>query len=50
LGDETKRDEIGRACSMYGEMRNTYKILVGKPEGMVHWGDINVHMIILKLI
>jgi hypothetical protein len=24
------RDE---ACSLYGEMRNAYKILVGKPEG-----------------
>jgi hypothetical protein len=25
--------KIGRACSMNGEKRNTYKILVGKPEG-----------------
>jgi hypothetical protein len=24
---------MGRACSTNGEERNTYKILVGKPEG-----------------
>jgi hypothetical protein len=24
---------MGRACSMCGEVRNMYKILVGKPEG-----------------
>jgi hypothetical protein len=23
----------GRACSMHGEMRHAYKILIGKPEG-----------------
>jgi len=22
---------MGKACSEYGEMRNTYKILIGKP-------------------
>jgi hypothetical protein len=26
-------DVIGRACSTHGDMRNAYKILVGKPEG-----------------
>jgi hypothetical protein len=24
---------VGGACGAYGEMRNAYKILVGKPEG-----------------
>jgi hypothetical protein len=24
---------MGRACSTYGEKRNAYRILVGKPEG-----------------
>jgi hypothetical protein len=24
---------MGRACSMYGDKRNAYMILVGKPEG-----------------
>jgi hypothetical protein len=24
---------MGRACSMNGEKRNAYRILVGKPEG-----------------
>jgi hypothetical protein len=28
-----KEDEMGRACSSNGEKRNTYTILVGKPEG-----------------
>jgi hypothetical protein len=26
-------DEIGRACSTHGENINTYRILVGMPEG-----------------
>jgi hypothetical protein len=26
-------DEMGGACSTNGEKRNTYRILVGKPEG-----------------
>ncbi|PNF32228.1 hypothetical protein B7P43_G17836, partial [Cryptotermes secundus] len=29
----TKEGEVGRACSMNGEKRNAYRILVGKPEG-----------------
>jgi hypothetical protein len=28
-----KKDEMGRACSTNGEERNTYRILVGKPDG-----------------
>jgi hypothetical protein len=28
-----KEDEMGKACSMHGEKRNAYKILVRKPEG-----------------
>jgi hypothetical protein len=28
-----KEDEMGRAYSANGEKRNTYRILVGKPEG-----------------
>jgi len=24
---------MGRACGTYGEMRGTYSVLVGKPEG-----------------
>jgi hypothetical protein len=31
--DIVKEDEIGRACSMNGDKRNAYRILVGKPEG-----------------
>jgi hypothetical protein len=28
-----KEDEMGKACSMNGDNRNAYRILVGKPEG-----------------
>jgi hypothetical protein len=30
---------MGRACSTHGEKQNTYRILVGKPEGM-DWIDL----------
>jgi hypothetical protein len=33
LNDEVKEDEIGRPCSTYGEAVNSYRVLVGKPEG-----------------
>jgi hypothetical protein len=33
LGDKIEKDEIGRACSAYGERRGVYRVLVGKPEG-----------------
>jgi hypothetical protein len=32
-GDQIKEDEMGGTCSTYGEMRNAYKILIGKTEG-----------------
>jgi hypothetical protein len=28
-----KEDEMGKACSTYGDMINAYRMLVGKPEG-----------------
>ena len=31
-GDKIEKNEIGRACSAYGERRGVYRILVGKPE------------------
>jgi hypothetical protein len=33
LGDKIKVDEMSGICSMRGDMRNEYKILVGKLEG-----------------
>jgi hypothetical protein len=46
-----KKDEIGGACSMYGEMRGTYRVQVGKPEGKrpletigVIWWEDNIKM------
>jgi hypothetical protein len=40
--DQVKEDEMGRACSMNGEKRCAYRILVGKPEGKRPLGDQNV--------
>jgi hypothetical protein len=28
-----KENEMGRSCSLSGEKRNIYRLLVGKPEG-----------------
>jgi hypothetical protein len=36
--DQLKEDEMGGACSAYGEMRNAYKIFVGKPDGKIPLG------------
>jgi hypothetical protein len=33
LDYQVKDDKIGRACSTYGENRNAYRILAGKPDG-----------------
>jgi hypothetical protein len=33
LGDQIEKNEIGGACSTYGEKRGVYRVLVGKPEG-----------------
>jgi hypothetical protein len=35
------------ACSTHGEMRNAYKIFVGKSEGRTHMEDLGVGGIIL---
>ena len=31
--DYIKKNEMGGACSRYGEKRGAYRVLVGKPEG-----------------
>jgi hypothetical protein len=36
--DQVKEHEMGRACSMNGANRNTYKLLLGKPEGKTPLG------------
>ena len=33
MGDKIKKNEMGWACSAYGEGRGVYRVLVGKPEG-----------------
>jgi hypothetical protein len=50
LGDNIENNEMGGACSAYGEDRDVYRILVGKPDGD-HWGDAGLNWtIILKWI
>jgi len=31
-GDQIKKNEMGWACSTYGERRDAYRVFVGKPE------------------
>jgi hypothetical protein len=33
LWGKIERNEMGGACSMYGEWRGVYRVLMGKPEG-----------------
>jgi hypothetical protein len=33
INDQVKEEEIGSVCSMHGETRTAYRILVVKPEG-----------------
>jgi hypothetical protein len=32
-GDQIEKNEMGGECSTYGERRDVYRVLVGKPEG-----------------
>jgi len=51
LGDQIKEDEIGGHAARIEEIRNVYKILVGKPEGKDHAEDIGINVrIILEWI
>jgi hypothetical protein len=37
-GDKIEKNEMGRACSAYGERRSAYRVLVWKPEGKeINW-------------
>ena len=33
---------MGWACGAYGCGEGVYRVLVGKPEGRNHWGDLGV--------
>jgi hypothetical protein len=39
VSHKIEKNEMGGACSMDGEDRGMYRVLVGKPEGKSHWGD-----------
>jgi len=41
--DQTNEVKMGRTCTAHGNMRVTYKILVGKPE-RGHLGDTGIEM------
>jgi hypothetical protein len=41
-GDQIEQNEMGRACSTYGERRGMYRVLVGKPEGRRPLGGTQV--------
>jgi hypothetical protein len=47
LGDQIKKDEMGGACSTYGESRDTYVVLVGKTEGRGHLEELGVDWVYL---
>jgi hypothetical protein len=49
-GDQIEKNEMGEACSVYGERKDVYRVLVGKPKGkrplgrpMRRWED-NIKM------
>jgi hypothetical protein len=33
FSDKIEKNEMGRACSTYGERRGVYRVLLGKPGG-----------------
>jgi hypothetical protein len=39
---QIKKNEIGGACSTYGEKRGACGVLVGKPEGKNHLEDLGL--------
>ena len=50
MGDQIGKNEMGGACSTYGDRRGVYRVSVGKPEGKrplgrprLRWGD-NIKM------
>jgi hypothetical protein len=49
-GDQVKKTEMARACSMYGSRTGAYRVLAGKPEKRrplgrpLNRGDDNIKM------
>ena len=41
-GDTIEKNEMGGTCSSYGEKRDVYRVLVGKPEGKRPLGRIRL--------
>ena len=38
MGDKIEKNAMDGACSVYGERRGIYRVLVGKPEGKTPLG------------
>jgi hypothetical protein len=50
-GDQIEKNEMGGACSIYGERRGVYKVLGGNPRERDHLEDPDVNgTIILRWI
>jgi len=41
-GDKMENNEMAGHVARMGEVRGVYRVLVGKPEGKRHWGDVGV--------
>jgi hypothetical protein len=51
VGYKIEKNDMGGACSAYGEGRGAYRVLVGKPVVKRPWGDPDVDgTIILRWI
>jgi hypothetical protein len=42
FSDQIEKNEIGGECSMYGDRRGVYSVLVGKPEEGDHLEDPSI--------
>jgi hypothetical protein len=42
-GDQNKKNEIGGACSTYGERRGVYRVSVGNSKERNHLEDLGVY-------
>jgi hypothetical protein len=46
INDKVEEDEMGRECGMSGEKRNTYRLMVRKPEGRRPLGLVKLRLVL----